>query len=184
MSEFIFNILIFYSIYDNQLIQCLISLEGGFLISQLGYHQNGSWCHLLKILFRLICQKLELMYQKSCLRQNVERKETIFDKKLMLHNNLHEETQTYMFIILLNDWCSNILCYYLSIKLELICLFIFEASNLRRFFDFFCGLTSHSHVSSSLVNYLWLCSNSVFFLLIKIIKELILKMLNDKENKK
>ena len=62
------------------------------------------------------------MYQKSCLRQNVEIKNNIFDKQLIIHNRTRELTQKYMFIFLLGEFCSNILCgCFLIIKLELKC---------------------------------------------------------------
>ena len=41
------------------------------------------------------------MYQKNCLRHNVERKEKISDKQLPLHNRTHEQIQKYMFIFVL-----------------------------------------------------------------------------------
>ena len=48
------------------------------------------------------------MYQKICLRHNDEIKDNIFDKQFQLHNITHEEIHKYMFIFLLNDFCSNI----------------------------------------------------------------------------
>ena len=102
--------------------------------------------HLSRLFLRYISQNMELMYQNSFLRYNVEIKENIFDKKLPLHNQTHEEMQKYMFIFLLSDFCTNrkySLLLFLSIKLELKCLFIFEIVKPRRFF---CGLTPHSHI--------------------------------------
>ena len=37
------------------------------------------------------------MYQKSCLRQNDERKDNIFDMQFSLPNIAHEKRQKYMF---------------------------------------------------------------------------------------
>ena len=50
------------------------------------------------------------MYQNNFLRHNFEKKDNVFDKKFSLHDKTHGLIQKYMFIFLLNDFCSNILC--------------------------------------------------------------------------
>ena len=48
------------------------------------------------------------MYHKIFLRNNDEIKDNKFDMQFSLHNITHEEIQKYMFILLLNELCSNI----------------------------------------------------------------------------
>ena len=52
------------------------------------------------------------MYHKIFIRKNDEIKDNKFDMQFSLHNITHEEIQKYMFILLLNDLCSNIVCDY------------------------------------------------------------------------
>ena len=52
------------------------------------------------------------MYQNSFLGHNVDIKDNKFDNQLPLYNITYEEMQEYMFIFLLNDFCSNILCWF------------------------------------------------------------------------
>ena len=51
------------------------------------------------------------MYQESCLKHNYEREYNIFDKQFALHNINYDKIKEFMFLFLLNDFCSNILCW-------------------------------------------------------------------------
>ena len=52
------------------------------------------------------------MHHKSSLKHNNEIKDNIFDKQFPLHNITHEVIHKYMLIFLLNDFCSNMFCWY------------------------------------------------------------------------
>ena len=49
------------------------------------------------------------MYQKSFLKNNDEMKDNIFNIQFLLHDITHEKIHKYLFIFLLNDFCSNII---------------------------------------------------------------------------
>ena len=64
----------------------------------------------IKIYFRYIYQKLELMYHKKFLIHDDEIKDNISNMKSALHNMNHEKKHKYVFMLLINDLCSNIFC--------------------------------------------------------------------------
>ena len=66
---------------------------------------DPKYIFFIKIYFRYICQILESMYQKRCLRNNDEIKDNILDMKFPLHNITHDKIHKYVFILLLNDLC-------------------------------------------------------------------------------
>ena len=51
-----------------------------------------------------LSKKLEFLYQKSCLVQNVEKKDKIYDKQLLFLDRDHEEIHKFMFIFLLINY--------------------------------------------------------------------------------
>ena len=104
MSALMFDLLIFDSLYSKELIKDLISLDGEVVLANNGI--TGPQRFLFIKIFRYICQKLELMYQKSCLRNNDERRDNIFDIQFPFHKITHKNIQKYMFILLLYDLCS------------------------------------------------------------------------------
>ena len=79
-----FHIFIFDSVYNKEFIQYLVSLDGDVVLAN--YGMPGPVRDIIyQVFFSFVCQKLELMYQKSCLRHNVKIKDNIFDKQLPLH---------------------------------------------------------------------------------------------------
>ena len=55
------------------------------------------------------------MYQKSCLRHNVDIKDNFFYKPLTLHNRTHEEIQKYVFIFLL---MTSVQIFYVGVFVD------------------------------------------------------------------
>ena len=90
MSALMLNLFIFDSLYNKELIQYLISLDGEFILDNCGITISENDFIYLDYYKRYISQKLELMYQKIFLRHNHEERDNIFDKKSTLHNRTHE----------------------------------------------------------------------------------------------
>ena len=87
------------------MIQYLISLDGEVVLSNSGATGPEIYFVYLYCVFGLVVKKLNLMYQKSGIRHNDERKDNIFYMQFPLHNITHEKIQKYMLILLLNDFC-------------------------------------------------------------------------------
>ena len=89
---------------------------------------------------------MKLMYQNRSLGQNIEINYNIFYKQLLLYNETYDLVQEYMFIVLLNEFCSNISVdvffnqtgpensYFLKLLFQ------------DALFSLLCEITCHSHI--------------------------------------